>query len=209
MDVIGTLGALSGVAFVSGLRLYSTVLVVGLGLRFGFLHLPESLEHLRVLATMPILVLSGFLYTIEFVADKIPWVDSAWDAVHTVIRPLGAAVLGATAFGTVDPSIRVGAALLCGGIALSSHAAKSGTRLVANHSPEPVSNVALSLGEDASVVGGVWLALTHPIATLVVVIVLLAMIAWLLPRIVRLFGRNVGRLRRVFNGGGNERRSAD
>jgi hypothetical protein len=209
MDVIQTLGALSGVAFLSGLRLYSTVLVAGLGIRFGFLHLPESLEHLRVLATTPILALSGVLYAIEFVADKIPWVDSAWDAVHTVIRPLGAAVLGATAFGAVDPSVRVGAALLCGGIALSSHAAKSGTRLVANHSPEPVSNVALSLGEDVSVVGGVWLALTHPIAMLVVVIVLLAIIAWLLPKIVRLFGRNVGRIRRVFGGGGVERRSAD
>jgi hypothetical protein len=201
MDVMQTVGALSGLAFVSGLRVYSTVLVVGLGVRYGFLQVPESLRHLQVLGATPILILSGALYAIEFVADKIPWVDSVWDAVHTFIRPLGAAVLAATALGSVDPVVRVGAALLSGGIALTSHSAKAGTRLLVNHSPEPASNIALSLSEDATVAGGVWLAFTHPVTTLVVVIVLLAIIAWLLPKIVRLFRRNADRLRSVVSGG--------
>ena len=200
MDVLHTLGALSGLAFLSGLRAYSTVFAVGLGVRFGFLHLPDTLGHLQVLAATPILILSGALFAIEFVADKIPWFDSVWDTVHTAIRPLAAAVLAATALGSVEPVVRVGAALLAGGIAFSSHSAKAGTRLVVNHSPEPASNIALSLTEDATVAGGVWFALAHPIATLVVVIVLLAIIAWMMPKIIRLFRRNVARLRSFVSG---------
>ena len=195
MHPLALLGSVSGLAFLSGIRLYSTVLVVGLGIRLGFLHLPESLSSLNVLATTPVLIMAGTAYTAEFIADKIPWFDSIWDTVHTVIRPLGAAVLAATALGDLDPVVKIGAILLSGAIALSSHSAKAGTRLLANHSPEPFSNIGLSLGEDALVVGGVWAAITHPVVTLVIVILLLAIIIWTLPKLIRLFRRQFNRLK--------------
>ena len=200
MGAIATLGALMGLGFVSGIRLYSTVLAVGLGIRFGFFQPPGALSHLEVLATMPVLLISGTVYTAEFLADKIPWFDSLWDVVHTFIRPLGAAILGAVALGDVDPAWKLGAFLLCGTVALSSHAAKAGTRLSVNQSPEPVSNIALSLGEDGVVVGLTWLAFTHPIVALVLVVVLVATILWLLPKLIRLFRRNAGRAWAMFRG---------
>jgi hypothetical protein len=192
---IALLGSVSGLAFLSGIRLYSTVLVIGLGIRLGFLHLPERLSSLNVVATTPVLIIAGTAYVAEFIADKIPWFDSVWDTVHTVIRPLGAAVLAAAALGEVDPVVKVIAILLSGAIALTSHSAKAGTRLVANQSPEPLSNIGLSLGEDALVVGGVWTAVRHPILTLVIVIVLIAVILWTLPRLYRLFRRQIQRLK--------------
>ena len=124
MEAITVLGALMGLAFVSGMRLYSTVLAVGLGIRLGYLAVPPHLSQLRLLAETPILAIAGVVYTVEFFADKIPWVDTLWDGVHTFIRPIGAALLAASAIGAVDPVVRVGAALLCGGIALSSHSAR-------------------------------------------------------------------------------------
>ena len=194
-DAIAQLGSISGLAFLSGLRLYSTVLAVGLGLRLGFLHVPERLSSLNVLATTPVLIIAGTAYVAEFIADKIPWFDTLWDTVHTIIRPLGAAVLVATAVGEVDPVVKVGAILLSGAIALTGHSAKAGTRLMANQSPEPFSNIGLSLGEDALVVGGVWSAIRHPVLTLIIVIVLIAMILWTLPKLLRLFRRQIGRLK--------------
>jgi hypothetical protein len=158
MGAIATLGALMGISFVSGIRLYSTVLAIGLGIRLGFIQVPEALANLQVLAATPVLLISGTVYFAEFVADKIPWFDSLWDVVHTFIRPLVAPILGAATMGDVDPAVTMGAFLLCGTVAFSSHAAKAGTRLTVNQSPEPLSNIALSLGEDGVVVGGTWLA---------------------------------------------------
>ena len=199
MPELTTLGALSGLAFVSGVRLYSTVLAVGLGIRFGAIDLPAPIAQLDVLASTPVLIIAGMLYIIEFVADKVPWVDSLWDSVHTFIRPLGAALLGFAAVGDVDPVLKTGAFLLSGSIALSSHSAKAGTRLVVNHSPEPFSNVGLSLMEDGLVVAGVWLALAHPVIALVIVLVLVAIIAWCIPKLVRLFRRSAEELRNFFS----------
>ena len=190
MPEITTIGALTGLAFVSGLRLYSTVLALGLGLRFNVIELPQALSHLDVLATTPVLIIAGLVYVAEFVADKVPWVDTLWDSVHTFIRPLGAAVLGFAAIGDVNPSLKVGAFLLCGTIALSSHSAKAGTRLAVNHSPEPFSNIGLSLLEDGLVVTGVWLAITHPVTALVIVLILVAIILWFIPKLVRLIRRS-------------------
>jgi hypothetical protein len=198
MDPVVTLGTLMGLGFISGLRLYSTVFAIGLGIRFGFIDLPGSLSHLQVLASAPILAISGGVYLVEFLADKIPWIDSLWDTVHTFIRPLGAAILGATAIGSVDPAMKVGAFLLCGTVALASHSAKAGTRLVANHSPEPVTNIGLSLLEDGLVVGGIWLIFAYPIVALVLVIILLALIIWLMPKLIRLFRRNFARVTSLF-----------
>lgn len=189
MESVSVLGSLMGLAFVSGLRLYSTVFAVGLGIRFGYLVIPPHLGQLQLLAHTPILVIAGVCYTFEFVADKIPWVDTIWDAVHTFIRPIGAAILAATAVGVVDPLVTLGAFLLCGGIALSSHSAKAGTRILANHSPEPFSNIALSLAEDGVVLAGVWLAFKHPFTSLLLVAVAVAFTVWLIPRLIRLFRR--------------------
>jgi len=179
MDPLATLGALLGLGFVSGIRLYSTVLAVGLGIRFGFLDLPAGLAHLDVLASTPVIAVAATVYTVEFVADKIPLVDSMWDAVHTFIRPVGAAIVGATAIGPVDPAISIAVALLCGFVALSGHGAKATTRVAVNHSPEPFTNAGISLAEDGLVLGGVWLALEHPLVSLGVVAVLVVLSVWL------------------------------
>lgn len=194
MDPITSLGTILGLAFVSGIRLYSTVFAVGLGIRLGVAQLPESLAHLQVLAATPVLVIAGSLYVIEFVADKIPWVDSLWDAAHTFIRPLGAAVLGVAAVGDVSPALKLGAFLLCGSVGLASHSAKAATRLVVNHSPEPVTNAGVSLAEDGFVVGGLWLVLKHPLVALLLVLLMTGVIIWMVPKLFRLFRRNFARL---------------
>lgn len=187
-----------GLALASGVRLYSTILAVGLGIRFGFLDIPARLGHLSVLAETPVLVIAGLIYVVEFVADKIPWVDTLWDTVHTFIRPLGAAIIAATALGSVDPGVRLAAVLLSGAVAFSGHAAKAGTRLAVNQSPEPFSNIGLSLAEDGLVAGGVWLAFAHPLVALSVVLIALALIVWLLPKVIRLFRRQAQRIRGLF-----------
>lgn len=185
MEVIRLLGSVMGLGFVSGLNLYATVLTVGLGIRFGLITLNPELSSLEILASPYILITAGVIYLVEFFADKIPWVDSLWDGVHTLIRPLGAAVLGATAIGSIDAEMVI-VAVLCGGVALSGHSAKAGTRLVANHSPEPFSNIALSLVEDVLVVVGTWVALAHPLIMLTLVLVFLAIFLWFAPKAFRL-----------------------
>ena len=196
MDAIATLGAVLGLGFVSGIRLYSTILAVGLGIRFGFLDVPEALSHLDVLASTPVLAVAATVYAVEFVADKIPIVDSVWDMVHTFIRPVGAAIVGGTAVGPVDPGIRLAIALACGFVALSSHGAKATTRVAVNHSPEPFSNAGISLAEDGLVIGLVWLAIEHPLITLVVVLVAVTLCVWLVVTLFRMVQRFVGSLLR-------------
>lgn len=185
METISLLGSAMGLGFVAGLNLYATVLTVGLGIRFHLIILNPELSKLEILASPYILIAAGVIYLVEFFADKIPWVDSLWDAVHTLIRPLGAAALGAMAIGSVDPQAAV-VAVLCGGVALSGHSAKAGTRLLANHSPEPFTNIGLSLLEDILVVVGTWLSMRHPIVMLALVVVFLAVFVWFAPKAFRL-----------------------
>lgn len=167
---LSTLGFAVGSAWLSGINLYATVFMLGLLQRLHFAHLPGDLAFL---AHTWILVLSGCLYAVQFIADKIPAVDSVWDMVHTFIRVPAGAILAATAFANFDPSVRLIALLLGGGIALSSHSAKTATRLAANASPEPVSNVVLSLVGDVVTLGGTALMAVHPIVILVVVLIAL------------------------------------
>ena len=155
-------------------------------MKTGFIHLDPALSRLEILAHPLVIAVAGGIYVIEFVADKIPWVDSLWDTVHTLIRPVGAAVLAAVALGEVDPVVKLVAVLVCGSVALASHAGKAGIRLAVNHSPEPFTNVGLSLAEDGIAVAGVWLAIAHPYVMLAIVAVWLAALAWLLPKIFRL-----------------------
>jgi hypothetical protein len=163
----GTLGFAMGSAWLSGINLYATVLTLGLLQRFHFAHLPGELAYL---SHTWVLAVSGALYAIQFIADKIPAVDSIWDMVHTFIRVPAGAILAAGAFANFDPKIRIIALLVGGGIALSSHGAKTATRLAANTSPEPFSNVALSLLGDAIAFGGSLLMTTHPAVLFVIVL---------------------------------------
>jgi uncharacterized membrane protein HdeD (DUF308 family) len=187
MNALSLLGSTLGLGFAAGLNIYATVLVVGLGVRFGFIHLAPELAALEVLANPYILAIAGFIYLIEFFADKIPWVDSFWDSFHTFIRPIGAAVIGATAIGALDdPVAKTAIMLLSGGVAFSTHTTKAGTRLAVNHSPEPFTNIGLSLFEDILAVAATWLSLTHPTVMLVLVALFLAIFLWACPKIFRL-----------------------
>jgi hypothetical protein len=186
METLSLLGSTMGLGFVSGLNLYAAVLTVGLGIRFGLIHPFPGISNLEVLTNPYVLATAGVLYLIEFFADKIPWVDSLWDTIHTLIRPIGAAAMSATAIGSVDPATKTMVILLSGGVAFSGHSTKAGTRVAVNHSPEPFSNIVLSLFEDGVAVVGTWLAVAHPIVMLVIVVMFLAIFAWLSPKIFRL-----------------------
>jgi len=174
-DLLTLLGRTLGFSFAAGINLYATVAILGLATRYGWVVLPPQY---RVFDNTWIIGASIAMYLIEFVADKVPWVDSLWDAVHTVIRPLGGALIAVATLGHAQPWVQVVAALLGAGLAASTHATKAGTRAAANTSPEPFSNWTLSLAEDGFVVGLGLLALTHPIAAAVVVIVALAVIVF-------------------------------
>src|SRR6202051_5175293 len=172
MNPVETLGLALGAGFSSGLNLYATIATLGLLQRFGVIHLPASLQ---VLSHPWVLGVAIALYAIEFLADKIPYVDSVWDAIHTVIRPPAAALLAYGAAGGVPPEWRWSAALLAAGVALTSHGTKASTRPAANASLEPFTNWTLSLGEDVLAVWLTWMATVHPRATIVVVVLLIAL----------------------------------
>jgi hypothetical protein len=195
MSPLETLGFALGTSFASGLNVYATIAAAGLFQRFGVVQLPDPLQ---VLANPFVLGIAIILFVIEFIADKIPYVDSAWDAVHTFIRPPAAAVIAYSAFGTIPEEWKVGAALLAGGVALTSHGAKASTRAAANTSPEPVSNWSLSLLEDGLAVFLAWMAAAHPIWTAVIVVVLLilsVLLIWKLYGYLRLIGTRFRRWR--------------
>lgn len=174
MDALVTLGRTLGFSLAAGVNLYATVAILGLASRYGWVDLPAQF---RVFDNPYIIAAALVMYVIEFFADKIPWFDSLWDAIHTFIRPMGGALIAVAAVGESSPAVRVLAALLGGSVAASSHLTKAGTRAVANTSPEPFSNWLLSLGEDGFVVALAVLTLRHPIVALAVAIALLVVIA--------------------------------
>src|SRR5262245_13741773 len=182
-----TLATVLGLGFFSGLNLYAVVFVSGLAIRFHWLNLSPSMKSLDILADEKVLIVSGIMYAIEFFADKIPWIDNFWDAIHTVIRPLAAVFLALYVLGDLRPEVRIIAALICGTFALSSHAAKAGTRLSTNIvSPaEPFSNIGLSFAEDVFTIGSLWFVYKHPVITLAVVLVLVGIILWFAPKLYR------------------------
>ena len=196
MDTLALLGTVAGLGLVAGVRLYACVLAVGLAVRFHWLTLPANLSHLSVLGDTKILIVAGVAFAMEFLADKIPMVDSAWDTFHTFIRPVGAALIGLAAAGSLGPAEQISIFLLTGGVALSSHVAKFGTRVMVNHSPEPFSNVILSFAEDGLAFFGTWLAVRHPILTLVLVIGFLALFVLIARQLFGLLWRAVAGLRR-------------
>lgn len=191
MDPLQTLGFALGTSFASGLNLYATIAAAGIFHRTGLITLPPGLS---VLGDPIVLGLATVLFLVEFVADKIPLVDSLWDTLHTFIRPPAAAILAYGAFTTVPEAWKLAAALLAGGVALSSHSAKATTRAAVNTSPEPVSNWFLSFLEDGAAVFLVWFAAEHPVITgaiVVVLVVLSAILVWKLARFVQRMWRKV------------------
>jgi len=185
MTTVQSIGSALGLSFLAGIRLYATILALGLAIRFGLLHLNQTLSHLSVLADTKVLVAAGVLGAIEFFADKIPWLDSAWDSLHTFIRPIGAALLGAAAFGSADPGLQLVIALLAGGIGFTGSSSKAATRIAVNHSPEPFSNIALSLAGDIAVPAGIWMSTQHPEVMLVLLAIFVSIFLWLAPKIWR------------------------
>jgi hypothetical protein len=185
MEVLQTLSVALGLAALSGYSLYLTVFASGLAIHCGWVHLAPQYESLSVLGDPAVLVVSGFLFTIEFFADKIPWVDSISDAVHTFIRPIGGAFLATRALGHTDPVFEVIVALLGGAMSFTSHSLKAGTRLLVNSSPEPFSNIAVSSAENLFVVSGVALLWKHPVAVFSFFSVVFALTIYFLPRLWR------------------------
>jgi hypothetical protein len=166
--MLTTLGRTMGFSFAAGINLYATVAILGLASRYGWVSLPEQY---RVFDNNLIIGAAIVMYLVEFVADKVPWLDSVWDAIHTVIRPIGGAVIAVTTLGDASPVTETLVALLGGTLAAGTHFSKAGTRVVANTSPEPFSNWILSLAEDAFVVGLGVVALKYPLIAAAVVVV--------------------------------------
>jgi hypothetical protein len=180
METLSIIGVALGFATLSGVNLYLTTLMAGLAIRFNWVDLADQYESLSVLDNPWIIGVAGILFLIEFFADKIPWIDSGWDTVHTFIRPIGGTLLALAALGEIDPSMTAVAALLSGGTSLVTHATKAGTRLLINMSPEPVSNIVASVVEDGLVLGGLGLMAFAPIASFFIFLAVVIFAIWLL-----------------------------
>lgn len=188
--LIATLGRTAAFSFAAGINLYATVAIIGLASRFHWVTLPRQFE---IFDSNLVIGVALVLYLVEFFADKLPYVDTLWDIVHTAIRPLGGAFVAVASVGEVSPAAQGLAALLGGTLAAGSHFTKAGTRAVANTSPEPFSNWALSLGEDGLVVGLGLLALAYPVTALVITAVLVGFMAVFAAAIVRAVRRRFAR----------------
>jgi hypothetical protein len=169
----------ASVSLLSGWRLYLVTFVTGLAMKFGWIALPDQLRTLDVLANNWIIGIAGVAALAEFFADKIAWVDSAWDAIHSVIRPVGGALLSAAIVDSSDPAWQVASFLLGGGAAFIAHAGKAGARTLVNMSPEPVSNVVVSTAEDVTTGGLLALAIAYPVAAAIIAALLVALSIWL------------------------------
>jgi hypothetical protein len=192
---ITILGTAMGSAWLSGINLYATVVTLGVLQRFNLVKLPGGMD---MLGEWWVIGLAGGLYLVEFVADKIPAVDTAWDAIHTFIRVPAGAILAASAFADFNPAVKLIAMIAGGGIALSSHGTKAATRLAANTSPEPFSNMALSLSEDIFTFGSAIMMAFFPLLILIFVIIFLIVVIRLAPKIIRAMRRMFARLRSIF-----------
>ena len=178
MGIIEILGLAGSLSLLSGWRLYLTVFATGVAMHFNLVPLPENLAMLDVLANPWVIGVSALGAVAEFFADKVAWLDSIWDGLHTIIRPVGGALLALAVVDSSDPTWQVIAFLLGGGAALASHATKSTARAAVNTSPEPVSNVIVSTIEDVATGGLLMLAFANPVAALAIAVVLLALAVW-------------------------------
>jgi hypothetical protein len=200
VEQLNLLGVALGLAALAGINLYLTVFVTGLAVNQHWITLAPQYQALDVLAHPAIITIAGVLYVLEFFADKIPWVDSAWDAVHTIIRPIGGALIAIQVLGRSTPTFDIIVLLLAGGTSLVAHTAKASSRLVANTSPEPFSNIGLSLVEDAAVFGGLALIHYNPVMALAVFALALAAFLYFAPRVIRAMKAKIWLIFKKLNG---------
>ncbi len=179
-ELVKTISLTMGAAWASGINLYATVLVLGILGVTGNIVLPAALH---ILMDPLVMGAAGVMYVVEFFADKVPGVDTGWDTLHTFVRIPAGVMLAAGAVGDVNPAVAIAAGILGGGIATGSHAAKAGTRVVINASPEPFTNWTASVAEDMAVIGGIWTALNYPWAFVAFLIVFVLLLIWLLPKL--------------------------
>lgn len=199
LDQVTTIIALSmGVAWASGINLYAAILMLGLLGSSGNLVLPPDLQ---ILTNPLVIFAAGAMYLVEFVADKVPGVDNSWDTLHTFIRIPAGAMLAAGAVGEMSPAVSLAAAIVGGGLAAGTHATKAGSRVLINTSPEPFSNWLVSLGEDVTVLLGLWTALNYPLLFVVLLAVFVLVMIWLLPKLWRGVKLVFSSLRNFFSGG--------
>ncbi len=194
-DVIRTIALTLGASWASGINLYAAILALGIMGNSGAMTLPPGLE---ILGNPLVIGAAGFMYLVEFFADKIPGVDTGWDAIHTFIRIPAGAMLAVAAVGDVSPALEFAAIIVGGGLATVAHVTKAGSRVVINMSPEPVTNWTASIVEDLAVFGGIWVALNHPWIFLVLLVLFLVLVAWLLPKIWRGIKRVAGKIAGFF-----------
>ena len=183
LDQISTTLALTmGLAWASGINLYATLFTLGYLANTGNMDLPADLQ---IVANPMVMGAAGLMYCVEFFADKIPGVDTAWDTLHTFVRIPAGAMLAAGAIGDMNPAIEITAAILGGGLAAGTHMTKAGSRVLINASPEPFTNWTASIGEDIAVIGGVWACLNHPALFLIALVVFIGLMIWLIPKILK------------------------
>ena len=197
MGVLESLSLAMGTAWTSGINLYATIAALGIAGRADMIQLPPGLQ---ILTDPLVIAVACVMYVIEFFADKVPYFDSAWDTVHTFIRVPAGAILAARSLGTINPALELAALVAGGTIALAAHGTKATLRLAINASPEPFSNWLASIGEDLSVLGGIWLIFNHPLIMLLLVAAFLALAAWLIPKLFRLAKRGFQMLRTRLKG---------
>lgn len=193
MDTVSIIAATMGVAWASGINLYAAVFMLGWMANTGTMELPADLE---ILSNPLIMGAAGVMYVVEFFADKIPGVDSAWDAIHSFIRIPAGAMLASGVISPLGPEAELAGLILGGTLTAGSHLTKAGSRVLINTSPEPFSNWAASIGEDVAVIGGLWAAMHHPVLFIIAIVALIALMIWLLPKIwrgIKIICRNIAR----------------
>lgn len=181
-SLISLIAITMGVGWASGINLYAAVLMLGLMGNLGHIELPAELQ---VVADPMVLMAAGFMYCVEFFADKVPGVDTSWDGLHTFVRIPAGAMLAAAAVGDISPAVEIAAGLMGGTLAAGSHALKAGSRVMINTSPEPFSNWTASVGEDLVVLGGLWAALYNPVLFLIALVLFVVLLIWVLPKLWR------------------------
>jgi hypothetical protein len=196
-QVVGTIALTMGAAWASGINLYATILVLGLLGTTQSIVLPPDLQ---ILTHPLVLGAAGLMYLVEFCADKMPGVDTGWDALHTFIRIPAGALLAAGAVGHVDPAVALAAGILGAGMATASHATKAGGRVIINTSPEPFTNWVASISEDIAVIVGIWTALLYPWVFVVLLALFILLVVWLLPKLWRGVVKVIGKIKQFFGG---------
>jgi len=197
-QITDTLALAMGSAWASGINLYAAVLVLGLLGKTGNIVLPAGLE---ILMNPLVIGAAGVMYLVEFFADKVPGVDTGWDTIHTFVRIPAGVLLAAGAVGDVNPAVAIAAGILGGGVAAGAHAAKAGSRVLINTSPEPFTNWTASVLEDVAVIGGLWTALNYPLTFIAFLVLFMLLLIWLLPKLWRGIKKVFGFIGRLFGGG--------